>query len=227
MKTDNLKLSIIAVIIFLSIAGGFFVINGGRRIVGNVIAEDTAIGMIETKGFVTAVEATDAMLKAASVKLIGKSNTGDGLYSVYIMGDVAAVKAATDAGAVVGGRIGEVVAVQVIPTPNVDIWKVLTNIINKKGKLKLGAGKAIGMIETKGQVAMTVATDAMLNAADVEAISYDFNDALTTITIQGDVVSVRAAIESGVQAASQVGELVASHIIPRPNSDISGIFSGI
>jgi len=84
-----------------------------------------ALGMIEAKGFVTLVEATDAMLKAANVQFLGWDKVGGGLVSVFVTGDVAAVKAATDAGAVAGGRIGEVVSVQVIPRPHEDIGIVL------------------------------------------------------------------------------------------------------
>jgi ethanolamine utilization protein EutM len=84
-----------------------------------------ALGMIETKGFVTLVEATDAMLKAANVTFLGWDKVGSGLVSVFVTGDVAAVKAGTDAGAAAGGRIGEIVSVQVIPRPHEDIGVVL------------------------------------------------------------------------------------------------------
>lgn len=84
-----------------------------------------ALGMIETKGFVTLVEASDAMLKAANVEFLGWDKVGSGLVSAFVTGDVAAVKAATDAGANAGGRIGEVVSVQVIPRPHDDLGIVL------------------------------------------------------------------------------------------------------
>lgn len=84
-----------------------------------------ALGMIETKGFITLVEATDAMLKAANVEFHGWDKVGSGLVSAFVTGDVAAVKAATDAGANAAGRIGEVVSVQVIPRPHEDLGVVL------------------------------------------------------------------------------------------------------
>jgi ethanolamine utilization protein EutM len=84
-----------------------------------------ALGMIEAKGLVTLVEACDAMLKAANVTLIGWQKIGSGLVTAFIVGDVAAVKAAIDAGAAAAGRIGEVVGVQVIPRPAEDIINVL------------------------------------------------------------------------------------------------------
>ena len=84
-----------------------------------------ALGMIETKGFIALLEATDAMLKAANVQLVGWDKVGSGLVSAFVTGDVAAVKSATDAGAAAAGRIGEVVSVQVIPRPHEDLGIVL------------------------------------------------------------------------------------------------------
>jgi len=84
-----------------------------------------ALGMIETKGFVALIEASDAMLKAANVTLLGWQKIGSGLVTAFVVGDVAAVKAAIDAGAAAAGRIGEVFGVQVIPRPHEDTAKVL------------------------------------------------------------------------------------------------------
>src|SRR2546422_2313440 len=74
-----------------------------------------ALGMIETKGFVGAVEAADAMVKAANVQLLGKEYIGAGYVTVFVRGDVGAVKAATDAGAAAARRVGELISVHVIP----------------------------------------------------------------------------------------------------------------
>jgi ethanolamine utilization protein EutM len=84
-----------------------------------------ALGMIETKGFVALVEATDAMMKAANVAFLGWDKVGSGLVTAFVTGDVAAVKAATDAGANAAGRVGEVVSVQVIPRPHEDLHIVI------------------------------------------------------------------------------------------------------
>lgn len=84
-----------------------------------------ALGMIETKGFVTLVEATDAMMKAANVTFLGWDKIGSALVTAFVSGDVAAVKAAIDAGAAAGGRVGDVVSVQVIARPHEDIDIVL------------------------------------------------------------------------------------------------------
>src|SRR5438309_1343273 len=85
-----------------------------------------ALGMIECKGFVALVEASDAMLKAANVDLVGWEKIGSGLVTAFVAGDVAAVKAAVDAGAAAASRIGEVISVQVIPRPHEDLSGVLT-----------------------------------------------------------------------------------------------------
>ncbi|MBW3597138.1 MAG: BMC domain-containing protein [Planctomycetes bacterium] len=84
-----------------------------------------ALGMIETKGFIALIEATDAMMKAANVQFLGWDKVGSGLVSAFVTGDVAAVKAATDAGAGAASRLGEVVSVQVIPRPHEDLGIVL------------------------------------------------------------------------------------------------------
>ncbi len=84
-----------------------------------------ALGMIETKGLVPLVEASDAMLKSANVTLIGWQKIGSGMVTALVVGDVAAVKAAIDAGAAAAARVGEVVGVQVIPRPHEDLGAVL------------------------------------------------------------------------------------------------------
>ncbi len=87
-----------------------------------------ALGMIETKGLVGSIEAADAMVKAANVKLIGKEYIGGGYVTVMVRGDVGAVKAATDAGAAAAQRIGELVSVHVIPRPHGDVEFILPKV---------------------------------------------------------------------------------------------------
>ena len=84
-----------------------------------------ALGMIETRGLVGAIEAADAMVKAANVTLIGKEQIGGGYVTVMVRGDVGAVKAATDAGAAAAGRVGDLVSVHVIPRPHGDVEFIL------------------------------------------------------------------------------------------------------
>jgi len=86
---------------------------------------EQAIGMIETRGMVAVIEATDTMLKAAKVTYGGMRKTGSGYISVFVHGDVAACKAAVEAGASAAGRVGEVVSVHVIPRPHGEVDKIL------------------------------------------------------------------------------------------------------
>ncbi|NLM80019.1 MAG: BMC domain-containing protein [Clostridiales bacterium] len=84
-----------------------------------------ALGMVETRGLVAAIEAADAMVKAANVQLIGTEKIGSGLVSVMVRGDVGAVKAATEAGGAAAAKLGEVIATHVIPRPHADVEKIL------------------------------------------------------------------------------------------------------
>jgi len=96
-----------------------------------IIKEDhtmEALGMVETRGLVAAIEAADAMVKAANVTLIGTEKIGSGLVSVMVRGDVGAVKAAVEAGGAAGARLGEIVAVHVIPRPHGDVEKILPSL---------------------------------------------------------------------------------------------------
>ena len=84
-----------------------------------------ALGMVETRGLVAAIEAADAMVKAANVQLVGKEQVGGGLVTVMVRGDVGAVKAATDAGAAAAEKIGELISVHVIPRPHTEVDGIL------------------------------------------------------------------------------------------------------
>lgn len=87
-----------------------------------------ALGMVETRGLVGAIEAADAMVKAANVILVGYEKIGSGLVTVMVRGDVGAVKAATDSGAAAAEKVGEVVSIHVIPRPHTDIEKILPKV---------------------------------------------------------------------------------------------------
>ena len=84
-----------------------------------------ALGMVETRGLVAAIEAADAMVKSAEVSLIGTEKIGSGLVTVMVRGDVGAVKAATEAGSNAASKLGELVAVHVIPRPHTDVEKIM------------------------------------------------------------------------------------------------------
>ena len=92
------------------------------------MTQKEALGMIETRGLVAAIEAADAMLKAANVELVGTEKIGSGLVSVMVRGDVGAVKAAVEAGGASATRLGEIIATHVIPRPHSDVEKILPAI---------------------------------------------------------------------------------------------------
>jgi len=111
-----------------------------------------ALGMIETRGLVGAVEALDVMVKSANVRLVGSGYTGDGLVTVVVRGDVGAVKAATDAGAVAAGRVGEMVSVHVIARPDRDIDAIIDSM-----RRNLGLSPAEGVSPAPSQAPERIA----------------------------------------------------------------------
>ena len=97
------------------------------------MANTNALGMVETKGLVGAIEAADAMVKAANVQLVGKEQVGGGLVTVMVRGDVGAVKAATDAGAAAAEKVGELISVHVIPRPHAEVDSILPHAKGEQG----------------------------------------------------------------------------------------------
>ncbi len=95
--------------------------------------KEAALGLVETKGLVGSIEAADAMVKAANVRLVGKEYIGNGYVTVMVRGDVGAVKAAVDAGAAAAKRVGELISVHVIPRPHDDVETILPEGAKKEG----------------------------------------------------------------------------------------------
>lgn len=182
-----------------------------------------ALGMIETKGLVAMFEAADAMLKAANVTFTGWVPVGSGLVTSFVEGDVAAVKAATDVGASAARRVGEVSCVQVIPRPHDDLDKFVQSATkrNANAEARKDTFNALGLVETRGLVGLIEGSDAMVKAAGVELVRLvEIGGGYVTSVVRGDVGSVRAAVDAGAEAARRAGELVASHIIPRPHDGL-------
>ena len=92
---------------------------------GTIEPHRGALGLVETRGLVAALEAADAMVKAANVRLVGREQIGGGLVTVLVRGDVGAVKAATDAAAAAAGKVGELISVHVIPRPHEEVEAIL------------------------------------------------------------------------------------------------------
>ena len=103
---------------------------------------EEAMGLIETKGLVAAIEAADAMVKAANVKLVSKEYAGSGLVTMTVKGDVGAVKAAVDAGAAAAKRVGELISVHVIPRPHSEVDKVISGRMVRSGSGQIPRARA-------------------------------------------------------------------------------------
>ena len=121
-KEDKIKVTEIKEVIHTKVS------NKTVKVREEKIMVQQALGMIETRGLVAAVEAADAMLKAANVELVGTEKIGSGLVSVMVRGDVGAVKAAVEAGQASATRLGEIVAIHVIPRPHTDVERILPQI---------------------------------------------------------------------------------------------------
>jgi microcompartment protein CcmL/EutN len=187
-----------------------------------------ALGLLECKGLIALMEGTDAMLKAANVEMVGWDKAGSGMVTAFVKGDVAAVKAAIDAGTESAGRIGSVIAAHVIARPHDELGGLLPKprkaADGKPGTPSLSpaqASQAVGSVETKGWTGTVEAADAMTKAANVEVVkTIQIGGAFVTTIVRGDVGSVSAAVAAGAEAAGKVGELIASHVIARPHPDL-------
>src|SRR5260370_19077709 len=126
-----------------------------------------AIGMVETKGLVPVIEAADAMVKAANVQIIQYAKAGSGLATVVVTGDVGAVRAAVDAGAIAARRVGSVISVHIIPSLDAAVAEAFRYGEAKDGAAAPSRG-ALGMIATKAYVAAGEAADAMAKSANVD-----------------------------------------------------------
>lgn len=177
--------------------------------------------MIETKGLVSLIEGTDAMLKSANVTFAGWVTVGSGLVTAFVQGDVGAVKAATDAGAASARRVGELTSVLVISRPHDDLPDFAAPPAKRAANAHPASDEAIGLIETRGLVGLVEASDAMSKTAAVTLVKIvEIGGGFVTAIVRGDVGSVSAAVAAGAAAARNVGELIGSHIIPRPHEGI-------
>ena len=187
---------------------------------------EEALGLIETTGMVPALEGADKMLKSAAVELIAYENIGSTLVTIMVKGDVAAVKASVEAGAAAAKEIGKLTSKNVMPRPIkpvgdiVSIYDIDSECLDEVEEKY----EALGLIETFGIIYVLEAADAMCKAANVVLVGTEkIGSGLVTVMVRGDVGAVKSAVESGSAAASRLGELVATHVIPRPHTDVEKI----
>jgi carbon dioxide concentrating mechanism protein CcmO len=188
---------------------------------------EEALGLIETIGMVPAIEAADKMLKAANVELIAYENIGSTLVTIMVKGDVGAVKASVEAGAIAAAATGTLTAQNVMPRPIKDIGGVVsvyelsdTQKVSTKAKYR-----ALGLIETFGIVFVLEAADAMCKAADVELIGFEnVASGYISVLVRGDVGACKAAVESGIKAVEGMGaEVYSSVVIASPHQELEKI----
>lgn len=186
---------------------------------------EEALGLIETVGMVPAIYGADAMLKAANVKLVAYENIGSTLVTIMVKGDVAAIQASVDAGAVAAKSIGNLTASNTMSRP----IRPIGNIVSVHGlpvevpHSESGERpKAMGFIETFGLVFVLEAADAMIKAAGVELVGYEnVASGYISVLVQGDVSACTAAVEAGVKAVENMGaEVYSSVVIPSPHPDL-------
>ena len=192
---------------------------------------DQALGMLETIGMVPALEACDKMLKAAEVDLLSYENVGSTLVTMFIKGDVAAVKSSIKAGAEAAEAIGTLTATDVIPRPIRPIGDVVSiyDVDTQCDEELLEPGairtEALGMIETFGIVFCIEAADAMCKAADVEMIGFENTaSGYISVLVEGDVGACKTAVAAGIKAVEAIGhEVYSSTVIARPHKALKKI----
>lgn len=198
------------------------------QVVGRVLAEAKpaelppgarALGLVECVGYSLMVEAADSGVKAANVEIVGRIWVGSGYAAVLFRGDVAAVRAAVEAGSQNASRLGKVIAGHVIPAPHPSLSGIFP--IGPAAKSAPEAkieGEALGFIEVKGFISLIEAADTAVKAANVEPLGWQrIGSGLVTVVVRGDVAAVKAAVDAGGQGARRVGELVSLHLIARPH----------
>ena len=200
-----------------------------------------AYGFIEITGVVAAINALDIMCKTADVELASwERKLGGRLVTLIVEGDVSAVNEAVEAA--VAGAIKKPASYAVIARPHEEIvklvelsasrWKkksdetkneiIIISFIHKEEIIM--TQEALGMVETRGLTAAIEAADQMCKAANVALVGTEkIGSGLVTVMVRGDVGAVKSAVESGSAAASRLGELVATHVIPRPHTDVEKI----
>lgn len=184
-----------------------------------------SLGLVSTLSFPIIVSTADAMLKAASVTLIGYEKTGSGHCTAIVRGTTAEVRIAVEAGVDHAKQEGRFLSSLVIPRPfpNLEvIFPLGSHLLEQVSNHHSRVSKdALGLLETRGFPAMVGAADAMLKSANVKLTGYEtIGDGLCTAIIRGRVADVAMALQVGISEAQRIGELVAVTVIPRPLEDL-------
>jgi len=166
--------------------------------------------------------ATDAMVKAADVRVCGRHGIGSGWVTVVIEGEVAAVQTAIDVGSEEGKRYGELITSEVIARPE---GRAVENMPHPGAIKEAEVGpRALGLLETQGLTPLIEGADEMVKAADVELIGWAFiGGALCHLVVRGDVAAVQTAVDAGRRAAEIAGPVHATLVLPQPIEGLGGL----
>lgn len=183
------------------------------------MAAKNSVGLIELGSIAAGFQVVDAMLKESDVTLVLARTICSGKYMVMIRGDVGAVEAAVAAGKALAGY--SIIDTFLIPNLHESIFPAISGIT------KVDRLEALGVIESFSVASLIEGADAMAKAANVQIVKQiQIGGGYATTIVRGDVGSVRAAVEAGAAQATQVGELIASHIIARPSEGLVAAFLG-
>ena len=182
--------------------------------------DDRALGILETRGMASLVQATDAMLKAVDVTVRGRHGIGSGWVTVVVEGEVASVQTAIDIGSREALRHGELITARVIPRPSYESIELMPHWHTIRPDHVAGPS-ALGILETRGLVPLIQGTDAMVKTApvDIEGWAY-IGGGLVHSVVRGDVASVKDAVKAGGRTAEASGELYATLVIPAPSEGL-------
>jgi ethanolamine utilization protein EutM len=195
----------------------------------------TSLALLEIGNLTPALLVADRAAKAAGVEIVAIESTGAAEQCIKLIGDAAAVRAAGEAGAELGSRMGTTVRLSVLPAPHEEIdrlnrrppeWSPMLELYDglaPKRDANMNEPSAIGLLETQGLVAALHATDDMLKAAHVELVGKEkIGAAYVTIVVRGDVAAVQSAIATGRQTVERLGgKLIMADVVPRPHPELA------
>lgn len=187
------------------------------------MAAPGAFGVLETRGVTAQVAATDAMVKAADVRVCGRQAIGSGWVTVLVEGEVGAVQIAVARGEREATKYGEVIGAHVLTAPDAALADIMPHSSGlSKGVLE--PRQALGILETRGFAQLVVGGDAVAKAATVSVCGWAYaGGALCHLVVQGDVASVRTALREGRIAAEAAGEVYATLVVPQPAAAVAGL----
>lgn len=185
------------------------------------ISESAALGIVEAYGYVAMVQAADSGVKAARVDLVGYFIPGGGHHAVIFRGDVAAIRSAVNRASEEAITVNKVLGTHVIPYLHHGLLACFPLGSNIENRPLVDFHEARGFIETKGFIPIIEATDAGLKSADVQALGWQkVGSGLMSVIFGGDVGAVYTAVNSGVERAAKVGEVISSFVLPGPHEAV-------